>query len=115
MKTVRASELVPVDGPSFEYLEEYGRETGKQHKPITARAHKGTQRPLYDWRVHCVCHWFSGDWDRLDRAIEKFTDHVTHELRRLLKEANAAFDECTGEYAKDLVRGEKWRAHDPRP
>jgi hypothetical protein len=30
-------------------------------------------------------------------------------LRRLLTEANDAFDECTGDYPKTLVEGEEWR------
>lgn len=32
-------------------------------------------------------------------------------LRALLSEANEAFDECTGDYPKDLVEGEPWRAY----
>lgn len=31
-------------------------------------------------------------------------------LRELLAEANDAFDECTGDYAKELTAGELWRA-----
>jgi hypothetical protein len=30
-------------------------------------------------------------------------------LVRLLVEANDAFDECTGDYPKELVEGESWR------
>lgn len=31
-------------------------------------------------------------------------------LRALLEQANDAFDECTGDYPKELVEGEPWRA-----
>ena len=33
------------------------------------------------------------------------------ELEQLLRDANQAFDECTGEYAKDLVKNEGWRRY----
>lgn len=32
-------------------------------------------------------------------------------LRDLLVQANEAFDECTGEYPKELVDGEEWRQY----
>jgi hypothetical protein len=58
------------------------------------------------WRTECGEHQnlFEEACERLDALAAE-----VRALRDQLAEANAAFDECTGDYAKDLVASESWR------
>lgn len=66
-----------------------------------------TRRRSYDRAQAVVAMELAEDTELANTALREQVE----ELKALLVEANDAFDEATGDYPKELVEGEAWRAY----